>query len=69
MLLNWDFIHNPFISSAYTDDKPAVSDVLSKTTGINPLVEVWIDMKEGKVIDMKEMLEIINYDGIPEAIY
>ena len=52
-----------------TEDAPAVSDILTKTTGINPLVEVWVDVNEGKVIDIKEIPETVKYDGIPEAIY
>lgn len=51
------------------DDDPAVSDILTKTTGITPLVEVWVDVKEGKVIDIKEIPDTIKYEGIPEAIY
>lgn len=50
-------------------ENPSPSDILSKTIGITPLVEVWVDIDRREVIEIKEMPENIKYDGIPEAIY
>lgn len=59
-----------FTTPTLLGDTPSTtSGVLSKTIGIHPYIEVWVDIKEGKIIDVKEMPDTIKYDGIPEAIY
>ena len=45
------------------------TDILWKTTKIHPLIEVWVDLEQAEVTDVKALPEDIKYEGIPEAIY
>lgn len=45
------------------------SDILWRVQAIQPVVEVWVDLAQNQVTDIKEMPEQVKYEGIPEAIY
>lgn len=43
--------------------------ILDRTMSIAPIVEVWVDVTNNKVTEIKDMPESIKYKGIPVAIF
>lgn len=58
-----------FQGANVTSECPDGKDILKRTQSTTPLVEVWVDVKQNIVTDIKPMPEDIKYNGIPEAIY
>ena len=44
-------------------------DIISNVAKREPVVEVWIDVAEQKVVKIREMPEKIRYENIPVAVY
>lgn len=49
--------------------KVSGTDILQTTRKITPIVEVWVDLDNRQVIEIKEITNAVKYEGIPEAIY
>ncbi len=44
-------------------------EILLNTTGRTPVTEVWVDLSEGDVVDIKTPLVMANYENVPVPIY